>query len=229
MKTKNSSMAYIKNGAHRYPVVSVEQCHTCQSPKRRMIERLLIDGLSPARIAAKLPEEHKVSAQSIRRHLRRNHLPVDHKLVVRRQEVRAEQRWEEVGIDATVFRATEAEVSEFVHRVVVERLKRGELELTAETLLKTCKFDWEVERVGLADEREAAVLRQRLAEDFHNFRLVLELLGDLEGEHVRDRLVQAAVNDERVWVTMMHEEFDELRQAYLDAGLADWPPPVQVA
>ncbi len=143
--------SYVRHGLGKYPFRQVVQCRVCASVHRAKIERAWADGVPPGLILRRLPHGHGISRQSLSRHLNRGHLPVDRRLVSRRAEVRAEQRWDEVGRRCTVFAAEEAEVQAMVTRLVADRVARGELEIDTATALKAMALlgRWE------ADETEA--------------------------------------------------------------------------
>lgn len=86
------------------PVITVPQCHVCQSERRLWIERQLLRGRSYAAIANSLPEEilsggstRKIDRRSIAHHSK-EHMPLDSAVVRAVMEEEADllgQNWEE--------------------------------------------------------------------------------------------------------------------------------------
>lgn len=86
------------------PVITVPQCHVCQSPRRLWIERQLLKGRSYAAIANSMPAEilegggeRKVDRRSISNHAK-EHMPLDSAVVRAVLEEEADllgQNWEE--------------------------------------------------------------------------------------------------------------------------------------
>lgn len=204
-------MAYIRHGNRRYPLVTRVQCLTCASVHRARIERLTIDGLSPGQIARRLPDGHGVSQQSIYRHHRRGHMPADNAMVARRQEIRAEQRWEELGLDATAFKATEADVAQLVLEVVADRLRRGVLHFEAMDGLRAARFLSEIERAEQERNQAERLGQWRLDRAIEDIVRVIEIVGEVAGDAVRNEVVRRACKDAKTALIMSTTEFAVLR------------------
>lgn len=121
------SVRMYRIGGRLYPMKSEPTCHTCQSPYRFQIERHLADGRAYARIVRDLPDDAGVSAESISRHKRNGHLPLneeEYRQIVER--VAAEQ-----GIDIIEHEGTLLDRRAFAKvglQKVYERMMRGEIE-----------------------------------------------------------------------------------------------------
>lgn len=212
----NSSLAYVRHGTERFPVVARPHCKTCASKRRAKIERLLIDGLTPRQIIARLPEDHGTSEQSIYRHFRRGHLPVNNRMVKRRQEIRAQLRWAELGLDATVFMAEEAELAELLVRLITERLGKGLVDLTARDLLRAAEFLHRIEQQDREHEREVTTGKTRLDLAYGHMHRVFEIVGETFGVDAQHEIVRAACRDDQASTIMLADDFADLRKAYLD-------------
>jgi len=208
----NATLATIDSGQRVYSTRTVVQCRTCRSPLRHQIEESLIEGLTPRQITERLPEEHAVSQQSIYRHFRRGHLPVDEAAVLERRRVRAEHRWKELGRAATTFMATEVDVADSVIRIVLDRIERGEIKLTTATLLKTVRFLRDIE----TRELEAETGRARLADLRRQMARILDIVGDELGPAALDQVYVTARADHDIESTLWADEFAHHRQQHVD-------------
>jgi hypothetical protein len=211
------SFAYIRHGTRRYPVVARPQCHTCSSKHRPRIERFLIDGLTPRQITDRLPAGRRISAQSIYRHRRRGHLPADHRLVARRREIRAQERWEELGLDATIVEIIEAEKAQGALRRGLDRLTRGQTTLTVPALLNAARHAERHDRANEAEEREERIGAWRIDRIVQDIHRVFEIIGEHCGEQTRNEIFQRAAHDPTTKTILSTSDFDDLREAYLEA------------
>jgi hypothetical protein len=85
-----------------YPLVSVPNCLTCQSPLRPDIERALVTGRSYAGVARQFPHAG-LSSRNIGEHYRRGHLPVQDEALRRLAEERAAQIAKDIDEGAGVI------------------------------------------------------------------------------------------------------------------------------
>ena len=123
----NASLATATVGGRVYPVRTVAHCHTCVSASRREIERLVVQGLPYKAILQRLPDDSGLSEDSIRRHVKAQHLPIHDEAVKRLREQDAVERGE------IVAEAAQAEVNHlsFARGIlgqVQRRLANGEIE-----------------------------------------------------------------------------------------------------
>lgn len=214
---RNSSVAFMRRGTDRIPIVARRNCKTCMSRHRSKIERLVIDGVPAGRIVERLPRGENVSEQSIRRHHKRGHLPVDHKAVLRRLDARERQRWDEVGSDATDFeteRALDAQdlLDEGFHRLLIDQVP-----IRAEDILGVARYLDQKEQLAAAHQDEVGRLvhaRQIVVQDF---RQLLEIVGEVLGHDARNEVFHHASIDDRTSATLAEDEFSELR-----ADKDDW-------
>lgn len=216
----NSSVAYVRHHRGRYPVVTRPQCSTCVSPDRSKIERLLVDGIPPGEIKRRLPDGHPVSRQSIYRHFRRQHLPVDYKSVAERTERQAQERWQELGEAATEFMATEYGVAQAFMKLALQRVDEGLIRLTARDLLCTARFLREIEQAE-KDEEQGQWRIDRVVEDMAR---MLTIMGEVAGPSVRNEVVRRACRDETTKLIMSTSAFDQFRDAVIEEDLAAVPP-----
>ena len=220
--SNNAFLADIRHGGESYPVVSVVQCKTCQSELRDDIEGMIIDGLSPSRIVRRLPNEHDVSSQSIYRHYRRGHLPVDTEMVRRRREIRGEQRWEELGLAATAFMAREADLAQHVIDTFTRLLHDGKLTLSAATLMRAASFIYDIEIAARQQEDDGRLAERLVQQSIDELQCVFQLAGEVGGEEVRNELVRRACADAVTEIIMVDDRFAKLRgAAYLDADTSN--------
>jgi hypothetical protein len=188
----NDAASYVAHDGGSYRYIQVAQCKTCASPYRSKIEAAWCHGTPPSLILARLPPDHGTSRQSISRHLNGGHAPVDRRIVARRAQVRAEQRWAEVGAACTEFVGTEVEVQALVMRLVAHRLLTGELVLDADAALRAMemlhRWSWEeseAQRARSAAEERSEVYGAALA---RLFAAVVEEGGDVLAHQVVCRL-----------------------------------------
>jgi len=123
----NASLATATVNGRVYPIKTVPHCHTCTSPHRREVERLVVQGLPYKAILTRLPADSGLSEDSIRRHVKAKHLPVHDETVERLREQDAVERGEIVaeGAQAEVNHITFARG---ILRQVERRLADGELQ-----------------------------------------------------------------------------------------------------
>jgi hypothetical protein len=143
------------------------------------------------------------------RHVKRGHLPADHRLVLRRAEVRAEQRWREIGLDATVFMAEEAEVAERFIGIVLDRLAQGRLHLSVEELIRAAAFLYDIEQRDKYEAWRQSNVDRMAVEMAH----ALSIVGDVAGDAARNEVVRRARADPQTEFTMTFPEFAALREA----------------
>ncbi len=210
-ETRNTSLAYMRRGTQRIPVVARPQCKTCSSPHRGKIERLFIDGLTPRRIIARLPEGEDLSERSIRRHHNRGHLPVDHKMVLRRIDVAEQKRWDEIGHDATEIEIEAALRQQAIALVGLEQLALDEMTITAADVLSAARFLHEKE--VLAELHQDEVDRHKHNRDLvvRDLRYLLEIVGEVLGDDARNRVFHSASTDPRTSTTLHDRQFVGLR------------------
>lgn len=141
----SASIVSYRFGGRNYPLRTVAQCHTCQSPHRFRIEeeiangrtyRMILKGLEP------LDPEHGLSVESLRNHYDNGHMPTDVEASRRILERRARERGKnvETGVESLVDGMGLAEI---VVQKTAEALARGEIQvdlkdgLAAARLLET--------------------------------------------------------------------------------------------
>lgn len=124
-------MAAYSLGGRTYPMVTVSQCHTCQSPMRLDIEKMILTGTPYLRISRwteeTLPEGQHLSANSVRHHFDRGHMPVEAEVVRQVLDRKATERGEDLErvvapiVDGVGF-------AEIVLQKSVQRMANGEIE-----------------------------------------------------------------------------------------------------
>jgi hypothetical protein len=144
----STSMSMVRVGGHDYPMVSVHNCRTCQSPHRQFIENELIIGRSYSAIGRELQKmpvgslPHP-SDEAIANHVRQGHLPTP--ASTRRQIV--DRRAEQLGaaIAGKDDLADYVVVNEMVVKRGFERLMSGEIEPSMGDLMQALQFQHKIE------------------------------------------------------------------------------------
>lgn len=121
----NQSLGTVRVGGREYPARGSSRCSTCCHPDRDVVERYLVRGYSPARIAQSLPQDQPLTARQITDHFR-NHLNIKDEGVQRYRESVAEERGQvvEQGAEQVV---TALEFARRVMTTVDARLASGDL------------------------------------------------------------------------------------------------------
>lgn len=211
-EVRNTSLAYMRRGTQRVPVVARRQCKTCMSPHRNKIERLFIDGVTPGRIIARLPRGQDLSERGIRRHHNRGHCPADHTTVLRRVNAAEQKRWDEIGHDGTEVEIERALRDEAILQVGLYRTELDEIPLSAEDLLSAAARHDRREELARVHEHE---LDQRAhARDLvvRDLRFLLEIVGEVLGDDARNEVFHRAAIDRRTSTTLTDAQFVELRE-----------------
>jgi hypothetical protein len=216
--TANAHLAYITHGDREYSAVFVPRCHTCRSAHRVEIEGLLIDGLPPRTIVERLPKNCGVSAQSVRRHYARGHLPIDAQAVRDRQQIRAEQRWSELGLSATTWQAEQADIAQHVLETCTRLLLNGELKLSVATLMRATRFIYGIETAAHQKEEHEQVVQRLVQQSIEEMQRIFEIAGEIGGEQIKHELIRKACVDTVTEAILLDDRFAELRAAaYLEA------------
>lgn len=206
----SASVAYRRVGTKRAPIVVVPQCRTCCSKRRRKIETLLLEGVSPGRILERVPADHATTAQSIKRHLRRGHVPFDSIGVAAKMRELSEREWQDVGELATEQRAREAASAQTLLNRFADI---PESTITATVLLKAARFIYDVEQEERRAERELQVGTWRLDQMARDMASVIDLVGDVAGDAVRNEVFRRAARaSSSTSLALIGREFDHLRQ-----------------
>ena len=150
-----TSVAMQVLGGRSYPMVSVKNCHTCNSAYRKQIEIWLLEARSYGKILQYLPEDAKtgkgaVTLKSISNHKNRGHMPLE---VVARREI-SEQRANEMGYDIMHSGASLADYITLGKTIIVEvfeKLARGEIEPDLKDAVQWAKLIQQAEVIGGAD------------------------------------------------------------------------------
>ena len=222
MSHRNAPLAYVSHGDRQYSTVFVPECRTCRSSHRAEIEEMLIDGLPPKTIIERLPDDCAVSPQSVKRHFARGHLPIDTEMVRQRQQIRAEQRWEELGLAATAFMAREADLAQYVIDNFTRLLHDGKLTLSAATLMRAASFIYDIEIAARQQEDDGRLAERLVQQSIDELQCVFQLAGEVGGEEVRNELVRRACADAVTEIIMVDDRFAKLRgAAYLDADTSN--------
>jgi hypothetical protein len=142
-------MVMTRVGNQDYPLVSVPQCKTCQSPHRLVIENHLITGRTNTGIRRELeamdPDGEHPSAEGIGDHYRNGHMPLT-KAIQRRL---IERRAEAIGANMN------AELDNLMDHVTVaqmilqrggEKIATGDIDPDVAQTLQAAKFLWDVEK-----------------------------------------------------------------------------------
>lgn len=124
-------MASYSVGGRTYPMVTIPQCNTCSSPHRMEIEKRILAG-TPYRRISEWTEEtfgegRRVSAQSIRGHFDRGHIPVEAEVVRRVLDRQAADRGEDLETMVTPI-VSGVEFAEVVLQKTVQRISSGEIQ-----------------------------------------------------------------------------------------------------
>lgn len=127
-----ASVAAYTIGGRTYPMVTVSQCLTCQSPVRWDIEKMILSGAPYIRIhewAVGAAPDNKITLPSIQGHFERGHLPYEAEVVRRVLDRRAKERGEDLEqavapvVDGVTF-------AELVIQKSVQRMANGEISPT---------------------------------------------------------------------------------------------------
>jgi hypothetical protein len=89
--TESRSVITYRTGGRDYPLKTVRNCKVCKSPYRFDIEEHIIGGRTYKRIIDSLPEDHEVSADSVKRHYLNGHMPLEQSVHRQMVERRASQ------------------------------------------------------------------------------------------------------------------------------------------
>lgn len=144
------SMVMTRVGNIDYPLVSVPQCRTCQSPHRLIIENHLISGRTSTGILRELESidpdnEFHPSAEGIGEHYKRGHMPltkaVQRRLFERRQEEVGERMNEALG---TMM--DHVTVAQMIVQKGGEKIATDELVPTVAETLGAAKFLHDIEK-----------------------------------------------------------------------------------
>lgn len=143
--TGPATVAAYSLGGRTYPMTTVPQCLTCQSPVRLDIERQMLTGVPFTRIAAWVENQAQangfsaISMKSLRRHFDRGHLPFEAEVVRQVLDRSARQRGED--LDAAVAPVVSGvDFAEVVLQKTVLRLASGEIEPTVTDGLAAAKI-----------------------------------------------------------------------------------------
>lgn len=144
-----ASMVMTRVGGVDYPLVSVAQCKTCQSPHRLIIENHLITGRSNAGIRKELeaidPDGEHPTAEGIGEHYRKGHMPLNQ--AVKRRLI--ERRAEEIGKNMNAELETlmdHVTVAQMILQTGGEKVARGELDPNITETLAAAKFLFDIEK-----------------------------------------------------------------------------------
>lgn len=139
-----ASAVMTRIGGRDYPLRSVHNCKTCQSPHRLMIENMLLEARTTAAIVRELEKEADggklghPDKERILHHYKQGHMP----LPVAAQVAIIERRAREIGADyddAVAAIADHHTVNRLVLQRGLEALQRGEIKIDAKTLMNAIK------------------------------------------------------------------------------------------
>lgn len=157
-------------------LVRVARCRVCTSDHRRDVERLVLDGVHPAKVIEQLADGC-LNPRNVVEHVRRGHLGVDH------AAVRAHIAARTLQIDAAIRRAaTEGRIEE-VDRALFDlaaghlRLRRGELTVTLDQALRAMKL---LSQLDSVEHRVQAVRSAAQALDRERLRSLLAVFDIVE-------------------------------------------------
>jgi hypothetical protein len=204
-----TGLAYMITGARRIPIVAQPRCSTCTSPHRRTIETLIVtENLAPRAVVARLPEGHSVSEQSVRRHLGRGHVALDHLTVQQHLEAAAERRWAEIGSPATEWLTRQAEAAQATVEAGLATLTARIV--TVPQLIRACRLLHEIGAQARAEQdRQSAV--DLVVDDLLR---VFDIVGEVAGGDLRDEVVSRCLDrDDRVVTVSVSPRFVELRES----------------
>lgn len=147
-----TSMTMVLIGGREYPLRSVPNCRTCQSPHRRFIENELLAGRSYKAIVRQLADLEDAgrlghpSAEALSHHVKQGHLP--NPVHTRRQIM--EKRAEEIGakIEGSDSIIDHLTVNQMVIQRGFERLVAGEIEPSVSDLMSAIQFQQRVEETS---------------------------------------------------------------------------------
>jgi hypothetical protein len=211
MNGQPTSLAFMRRGTERIPIVARQQCKTCCSARRRKIENLLVEGVSPRLIMERLPPDHHTSEQSIKRHFHRGHIPIDHREVVRRMDLLAEKRWQEVGEAATEARIVSGDAAATVVAAGFGRFEMGDLEFNVKDVLRAGRLLHDIERENRRLEQAERIGVQRLDSLVIEMVRLLDLVGEVGGLSVRNDVFRRACRDDVTKVSFIDERFSAIR------------------
>lgn len=143
------SVVTIEVNGQRYPMKTVPQCRTCMSPYRLEIEQAILEQRSYQKIADAVADREPGSLpnpgyQSIRDHVRKNHMPIGPTAERALVEARAQQ----IGRDIENYAAGLADyrsVNQIIIQRGMERLARGELKPSMGELLTAIRNEHAME------------------------------------------------------------------------------------
>jgi hypothetical protein len=141
-----SSMVMTRIGGREYPMRSVPNCKTCQSPHRLHVENLLLTaGRTFAAISRELPEDAGLSPENLADHYNRGHMPLQLETRIRIRERRAEEIGKQLDDGATLL-VDQVVAADTILQIGYERLLAGEITPDVSDMLVAAKFRQQVER-----------------------------------------------------------------------------------
>lgn len=189
--SSGSSLAYAKVRGRRIPLVTIPNCHTCTHTRRRMIERLLIDGESPPRIAKRMARLDGPSEASIRRHYQRGHMPMDARSVVERQEEQAQRHAAHVEGVTDLYAVEYAKAQRMVNRSY-RTLTTG---VPMADALQACRFMFKVEALAKQQALAERAEREGTASLLRAIAGLLDITHTVVGDDAWVEIVERARND----------------------------------
>lgn len=168
-------------GGKPYQMLFVEQCHTCTTPARVFIERMLIEGQRPPYIhreVAKAGYMAVPSVDSIRRHVEREHTTV---IALRNQRI-LEETAEELG--KAIDESIEQQVNQLaLSRKIIDIRARDIMDGTEKPNDAVLKMAWDFLR-----DREMRVGGDH-GIDARVYQRVIDIILSIASEHARDSAV----------------------------------------
>jgi len=174
-------------------MVTIPNCHTCTHPRRRMIERLLIDGESPPRIAKRMARLDGPSEASIRRHYQRLHMPVDARSVVERQEEQAQRHAAHVEAVTGFYVRQYADAQQRLNDAHV-RVVSGRRRFSMADSVKAAALMMKIEAQAAEQERAERAEREGTGSLLRALRGVLEITRAVAGDDAWVEIVSRADN-----------------------------------
>lgn len=174
--TAPASLLMTRVGGRDYPLVSVSNCKTCQSPYRAWIEQYIVQGMTYAAIAKMLTDTQEYGGalghpdkDRIAHHVQQGHFALP--LVAQRALI--EKRAKEMGKnleDAAEQLVDYVTANELIIQRGVEALQAGELEVDATALLGAIKAQHSIEQtIGASVDNETWVTAtMAMIEDFRS-------------------------------------------------------------
>ena len=191
-------------------MVTIKQCRVCTSPHRREAETLLLDGVPPIEVVRRMPQM-SVAVTSIRRHVRRRHLPVDVEQLVGYLSERKDELDRELVGKATA--AAKRDIDRALLTLVAGqlRLKDGSLTVTAADCFDAVRFidsvDGDARKFAVAKGRADALDRESIEGVDQLCRIIENVLGpDALGA-----VLDTAYHTDRAGDLLMHERLFWLR------------------